>query len=168
MPEKRGIWKYLVSSSISWASKSLRTVTTAMKLKGACSLKGTYDESRQHIKKQRHCFINKGPYSQSYDISSSHVWMWELYDKESWVPRNWCLQIVVLEKTLESSLDYMEIKPINSKGTQPWIFIGRTDADAEAPTKVVTWCEEPIHWKRLWCWERLKAIGEGGGRGWDG
>ena len=168
MPEKRGIWKYLVSSSISWASKSLRTVTTAMKLKGACSLKGTYDESRQHIKKQRHCFTNKGPYSQSYDISSSHVWMWELYDKESWVPRNWCLQIVVLEKTLESSLDYMEIKPINSKGNQPWIFIGRTDADAEAPTKVVTWWEEPIHWKRLWCWERLKAIGEGGGRGWDG
>ena len=125
MPEKRGIWKYLVSSSISWASKSLRTVTTAMKLKGACSLKGTYDESRQHIKKQRHCFTNKGPYSQSYDISSSHVWMWELYDKESWVPRNWCLQIVVLEKTL----DCKEIKPINLKGNKPWIFIGK-DSDA--------------------------------------
>ena len=168
MPEKRGTWKYLVSSSISWAPKSLRTVTAGMKLKDACSLEGTYDKPRQHIKKQRHHFTNKGPYCQNYDFSSSHVWMWEWDHKEDWVPRNWCLQIMVLEKTLESPLDYVEIKPVNPKGNQPWIFTERTNADVEAPTKVVTWWEEPIHWKRPWCWERLKAIGEGGGRGWDG
>ena len=88
---------------------------------------------RQHIKKQRHYFANKGPSSQNYDFSSSHVWMWELVYKESWVPKNWCLWTVVLEKTLESPLDCKEIQPVNPKGNQSWIFIGRTDAEAETP-----------------------------------
>ena len=73
---------------------------------------------------------NKGPSSQSYGFSSSHVWMWVLGYKESWVWKNWCFWTVVLEKTLESPLDSKEIKP---KGNQPWIFIGSTDTKAEAP-----------------------------------
>ena len=77
------------------------------------------------MKKQRHHFANKGPYSQSYGLSSSHVWMWELDHKESWALKNWCFQTVVLEKTLESPLDNKEIKRVTPKGNQPWIFIGR-------------------------------------------
>ena len=96
-------------------------------------LKKSYDKSRQHIKKQRHHFANKGPYSQSYGFSSSHVQMWELDHKERWVPNNWCFGIVVLEKTLESPLENKEIKPFHPKGNQPWIFTGRPDAEAEAP-----------------------------------
>jgi len=84
------------------------------------------------ILKSRHHFTYKGPYSQSCGFSSSHVQMWELDHKEGWAPKNWCVQIVVLEKTLESSLDSKEIKPVNSKGNKSWIFIGRTDAEAEA------------------------------------
>ena len=83
--------------------------------------------------KQRHYFVNKGPSSQSYGFSSSHVWMWELDHKEGWEPKNWCFQTVVLEKTLESPLDCKEIKPVSSKGYQSWIFIERADAEAEAP-----------------------------------
>ena len=82
------------------------------------------------ILKNRHYFANKGQYSQSCGFSSSHVWMWELDYKESWVPKNWCSWAVVLEKTLESSLDLKEIKPVNPKENQSWIFIGRTDAEA--------------------------------------
>ena len=95
--------------------------------------KESYDQPRQHIKKQRHHFNNKGPSSQSYGFSSSHVWMWELDYKESWALKNWCLWTVVLEKTLENSLDFKEIKPVNPKGNPSWIFIGRTDAEAESP-----------------------------------
>ena len=93
--------------------------------------KKSYDKPRQHIKKQRHYFANKGPSSQSYGFSSSHVWIWELDHKESWLLKNWCFRIVVLEKTLESPLDRKEIKPVNPKGDQSWIFIGRTDAEAD-------------------------------------
>ena len=89
----------------------------------------SYDKPWQHIKKQRHHFADKGPYSWSYSFSSSHVWMWKLVHKEAWEPENWYFWIVVLEKTLESPLDCKEIKPANSKGNQPWIFIGRTDAE---------------------------------------
>ena len=92
-----------------------------------------YDKTRQCIKKQRHYFSNKGPYSQSYDFSSSHEWIWELDHKEGWTLKNWCFWTVVLEKTSESPLDSKEIKPVNPKGTQPWTSIGRTDAEAEAP-----------------------------------
>ena len=96
---------------------------------------------RQHIKKQRHYFANKGPSSQSYGFSSSHVWMWELDHKENWVPNNWCLWTVVLEKILESPLDCKEIKPV--KGSQSWIFIGRTDAKAETP---ILWPTDVKNW----------------------
>ena len=97
------------------------------------SWKKSYDKPRQCIKKQRHHFANKGPSSQIYGFSSSRVWMWELDYKESWVPKNWCFWIVVLEKTLESPLDSKEVKPVRPKGNQSWIFIGRTDTEAEAP-----------------------------------
>ena len=85
------------------------------------------------LKKQRHYFANKGPSSQSYGFSSSHLWIWEVDYKEGWVPKNWCFWTVVLEKTLESPLDCKEIQPVHPKGNQPWIFIGRTDAEAETP-----------------------------------
>ena len=92
--------------------------------------KKSYDQPRQLIKKQRHYFANKVQYSQSYGFSSSHVRMWELDHKEGWTPKNWCFWTVVLEKTLESPLDGKEIQPVNLKGNQHWIFIGRTDAEA--------------------------------------
>ena len=95
--------------------------------------KKSYDQTRQHIKKQRHYSVNKGPSSQAYGFSSGHVWMWELDCKESWAPKNWCFWTVVMEKTLESPLDCKEIKPVHPKGNQSWIFIGRTDDEAEAP-----------------------------------
>ena len=90
--------------------------------------KESYDKPRQYTKKQRQHFVNKGPYG----FSSSHVRMWELDHKEGWAPKNWCFWTVVLEKTLESSLD-CKINPVNPKGNQPWLVIGRTDAEAEAP-----------------------------------
>ena len=95
--------------------------------------KKSYDQPRQHVKNQRHYFANKGPSSQSYSFSSSHVWMWELDHIESWALKNWCSWIVVLEKTLESPLDCKETKLVNPKGDQFCIFIGRTDAEAKAP-----------------------------------
>ena len=87
--------------------------------------------SHYTIKKQRHYFANEGLFSQSYGFSSSHVQMWELDYKESWALKNWCFWTVVLEKTLESPLDYKEIQPVHTKGNQFWIFIGRTDVEAE-------------------------------------
>ena len=105
---------------------------------------------------------NKGPSSQRYGFSCSRVWMWELDYKESRAPKNWCFWTVVLEKTFERLLDHNEIKPVHPKGDQSWIFIGMTDAEAEAP---ILWL--PDVKKRPWCWERLKA-GEGDERAWDG
>ena len=104
-----------------------------MKLKFHSSLEEKLWQPRQDIKKQRHYFANKGPSSQSYGFSGSHVRMWELDHKEGWAPKHWCFWTVVLEKTLESSLGCREIKPVNPKGNQPWLFIGRIDAEAEAP-----------------------------------
>ena len=98
-----------------WAPKSLQMVTAAMKLKDTPWME-SYDQPRQHIKKQRHYFANKGPSSQSYGFSSSHVWMWELDYKESCAPKNWCFLSVVLAKTLESPLDCMGIQPVHPKG----------------------------------------------------
>ena len=94
------------------------------------SWKESYDKLTQHIKKQRHHFVDQSPYSQSYGFSSSHVKMWELDRKEDWVSKNWCFWTVVLEKILESLLDSKEVKPVNPKGNQPWIFTGRTNAEA--------------------------------------
>ena len=96
--------------------------------------KKSYDQPRRYIKKQRHYFANKGLSSQSYGFSSSQGWMWELDYKESWAPKNWCFWTVVLKKTLESPLDSKGIKPVSPKGNQSWIFIGRTDVEAETPT----------------------------------
>ena len=96
--------------------------------------KKSNDQPRRHIKKQRHYFANKSPSSQSYSFSSSYLVRWELDHKEGWMPKNWCFWIVVLEKTLESALDCKEIQPVNPKRNQSWIFIGRTDAEVEAPT----------------------------------
>ena len=117
-------------------------MTAAMKLKDA-SWKESYDQPRQHIKKQRRYFVNKGPSSQSYGFSSSHGWMWELDHKESWALKNWCFWTVVLEKTLESPLDCKEIQPVHSKGDQSWVFFGRTDAKAETP---VLWAPHAKSW----------------------
>ena len=86
---------------------------------------------------------NKGPSSQRYGFSNSHVWMWELDYKESWAPKNWCFWTVVLEKTLESSLDCKEIKPVHPEGNQSWIFIGRTDVEAETP---ILWPPDGKNW----------------------
>ena len=126
----------------------------------------SYDQPRQHIKKQRHYFTGKGPSSQCPCFSSSHISMWELEHKESWVPKNWCFWTVMLE-TFESPLDRKEIQPVNVKGNQSWIFIGRTNAEAEAP---ILWPLDPKNWligKDPDGSERLKA-GEGDDKGWDG
>ena len=125
--------------------------------------KKSYDKPRQSIKKQRYHFVCKGSYNQSYGFSRSHVQIWELDQKQGWTMKNWCFRTVVLENTLESPLDSKEIKLVNTKGNQPWIFIRRTDSDAEAP---VPWPpdarKEPAHWKRPWCLERWRAGGEVG------
>ena len=109
--------------------------------------KECYDQPRQHIKKQRHYFANKGPSSQGYGFSSSHVCMWELDYKESWAPKNWCFWAMVLEKTLESPLDCKEIQPVNPKGDQSWAFVGRTDVEAE------TWILWPPDAKSWLIWK---------------
>ena len=116
-------------------------MTAAMKLK-YIPWEKSYDQPRQHIKKWRHYFANKSPSSQGYGFSSS-LWMWELEYKESWVPKNWWFWTVVLEKTLESPLDCKDVKPVNPKGNQPWIFTGRTDAEAEAP---ILWAPDMKSW----------------------
>ena len=113
------------------------------------------------LKSRDNYFANKGPSGQGYGFSSGHVWMWELEGEESWVPKNWCFWTVVMEKTLESPLDYKEIQPVHPKGDQSWVFNGRTDAEAETPNTLATSCEELTHWKRPWCWEGLGAGGEG-------
>ena len=117
--------------------------------------KKSFDKPRQCIKKQRYYFANKGLSSESYGFSSSHVWMWELDYKESWVPNSWCFRSVVLENTLESPLDCKEIKPVNPKGNQSWIVIGRTDA------------ETPILWLsdvKNWLLEKTLMLGKIEGR----
>ena len=110
------------------APKSLQMVTAAMKLKDARSLEENLTNLDSMLK-SRHYFAKRGPSG----ISSSHVWMWELDYKESWVPKNWYFRTVVLEKTLESPLDCKEIKPVNHKGNESWTFTGKTDAEAETP-----------------------------------
>ena len=121
-----------------------------MKLKEAAPWKKSYDQPRQHIKKQRHYFANKSSSNQSYGFSSNHVLMWQLDYKESWVLKNWCCWPVVLETTLESPLDCKEIQPVHPKGNQSWIFIGRTDTEAEAP---ILWPPDAKSWL---IWKDLK------------
>ena len=113
-----------------------------------------YDQLRQHIKKQRHYFGNKGPSSKGYGFSSGHVWMWELDYKENWAPKNWCFWTVVLEKTIESHFDCKEVQPVHPKGNQSWVFFGRTDVEAETP---ILWSPDAKNWLIVtacgeWCW----------------
>ena len=115
-------------------------MTADVILENACSLGGKIWQA-SHIKKQRNHFADKDPYSQSYGFFSSHVQMWELDHKEGWAPKNWCLRIVVLEKTLESPLDYKEKKLLNPKGNQPWTFIERIDDVAP-----VLWPPDAKNW----------------------
>ena len=103
----------------------------------------SYDQPRHHITKQKHYIAKKGPSSQSYGFSSSHVWMWELEYKESCVLKNWCFWTVVLENTLKSPLGCKEIQPVHPKGNQAWIFIGRIDAEAETP---ILWPPDEKNW----------------------
>ena len=105
--------------------------------------KKNYDKPRQHIKKQRNYFVNKGLSSKGYGFSSGHVRMWELGYKGSWAAKNWCLWIAVLEKILESALDYKEIHPVHPKGNQSWMFIGKTDAEAEI---LILWPPDMKNW----------------------
>ena len=117
-----------------------------------------YDQPRQHIKKQRYYFASKALSSQSYGFSSSHVWIWELDYNESWAPKNWCFWTVVLEKTLENPLDSKEIQPVHPKRNQTWLFIGRTDAEAETPILGPRDAKNWLIWKdpdagKDWRWE---------------
>ena len=130
-----------------------------MKLKDAYPWKKSYDQPRQHIKKQRHYFANKGLSSQGYCFSSSHIWMLELDYIESWALKNWCFWTVVLKKILESPLDCKEMQPVHPKGNQSWIFIGRTDVEAETP---ILWPPDVKNWLiwkepdagKDWRWEK--------------
>ena len=119
------------------------------------------------ILKSRDITFPKKVHLVSYGLSSSHVWMWELDSKKGWAPKNWCFWTMSLDKTLENPLD-CKIKPVHPKGNQSWVFIGKTDAEAETQNTLATWCEELTHWKIPWCWEILKAGGGGDDRGWDG
>ena len=125
------------------APKSLHMVTAAMKLKDTCFMEEKLWPAWQYIKKQRHYFANKDLSSQGYGFPSSHVRMWELDYKEGWAPRNLCFWTVVLEKPLESPLDCKEIQPVHPKGNQFWIFIGRTDIEAETP---ILWSPDVKNW----------------------
>ena len=127
---------------IFWAPKSLLMVTAAMKIERHLLLGRKAMTNLDCILKSRD-ITNKCPSSQSYGFSSSHVWLWELDYKESWVPENWYFWTVMLEKTLESPLDSKEIQPVNPKGNQSWIFIGRTDAEAET---LILWSPDVKNW----------------------
>ena len=121
----------------SWAPKSLQLMTAAMQFKSLATWKKSYDQPRQHIKKQRHDFANKCQSSQSYGFSSSHDC------KESWALKNWCFWTAVLEKIFESPLDFKEIQPVHPEGNQSWIFTGSTDAEAET---LILWPPDAKNW----------------------
>ena len=130
-----------------------------MKLKTFAPWKKSYDQPSQHIKKQR-LLCQQSP---SVKAMVFPAVLWELDCQESWVLKNWCFWAVVFEKTLKSPLDCKEIHPVHPKGIhwKDWCRSWNSNTSA-------TWCEELTHWKRPWCWERLKARGEGDDRGWDG
>ena len=109
--------------------------------------KESYEQPRWHIQKQRHYFANRGPSSQGYGFPSSHVWMWELDYKESWAPKKRCFWTLVLEKTFGSSLDSKEIQPVHPKGDQSWVFIVRTDVEAETPVLWPPYAKSWLIWK---------------------
>ena len=148
-----------VTNCIFLGSKVTADGDCSHEIKTLTPWKKSYDQPRQCIKRQRCYFANKRPSSQSSCFSSSHEWMWGLDYKESWAPKNWHLWTVVLEKTLESPLDCMEIKPVNPKRSQSWIFVGRLDAEAEVPT---LWPPDVRNWHlrkdpdagKDWRWEK--------------
>ena len=122
-----------VAEFILGGSKIIADDDCSHEIKMLTPWKESYDQPRQHIKKQRHYFAIQGPTSQGYGFSSGHVWMWELDYKESWALKNWCFWTVVLESSLESPLDCKETQPVHAKGDQSCVFIGRTDVEAETP-----------------------------------
>ena len=148
-----------------WAPKSLQMVTATMKLKTLASWEKNYDKPRQHIKKKSHYLASNGLSSQSDGFSSSDVWTWELDYKESWALKNRCFWTVVLKKTLESPLNCKKIQPVHPKGNQTWIFIGRTDVEADPifwPPDVKKW----LIWKdsdagKDWMWKEKGTTKDG-------
>ena len=138
-----------------------------MKSEDFASWQESYDKP-ESVLKSRHNFANKRLYSQDYGLPSGHIQLWEPDCKEGGAPKNRCPWTVVLEKMPESFLDRKEIKPINLKGNLPRILVGRTDTEAETSVLWSSLCEQVTHWKSPWCWERLKAAGKEGIRGWDG
>ena len=132
-------------------------VTAAMKLRHLL-LGRKVMTNLDSIFKSRRYFVNKGPSSQGYGFSSSHVWMWELNYKESWMLKNWCFWIMMLEKTLEIPLDCREIQPVHSKRYQSWMVIGRTDVEAETPLLWPSGAKSWLIWKdpdagKDWRWK---------------
>ena len=143
-----------VTDFIFWGSKTTEDGDCSHEIKRRLLLGRKAMTNLESILKSRHSFANKGLSSQSYGFSSSHVWIWELEDKETWVLKNWCFWTVVLEKTLVNPLDCKEIQPVHPKGNQSWIFIGRTDAPIIWPPDVKNW----VTWKdpdagKDWRWE---------------
>ena len=159
-PMERGDWKATVhrvtksQTQLKWLSTHIYVLVGMeqyLTVAFICISLRANDQLRQHIKKQRHYFANKGPSGQSRGFSNGHVWMWELDYKGSWALKNWCFWTVVLEKTLESPVDCKEIKPVHPKGKQSWIFFARTDAEAEAP---IPWLPDAKNWL---IWKDLDA-----------
>ena len=142
-----GVTVETVADFIFLGSKITADGDCSLEVKTLTPWKQSYDQPRQHIKKQRHYFANKGPCSQGYGFSSGHVWMWVLDHKERWESKNWCFWTVVLEKTLESPLNCQVIQLVHSKGDQSWVFIGRTDVDAETPIVWLPNAESWLIWK---------------------
>ena len=141
--------------------KSLQMVTAATKLKDTCSLEERLWPAWTACWKQRHYFTSKGLSNQGYGFSSGHVWMWELDYKESWTLNHWCFWPVVLEKTFEHPLDCKKIKPVNSKWNQSWMFLGRTDGEAETlilwPPDAESWLTGKIEGRRRRRWDGWMA-----------
>ena len=128
--------------------------------------KKNYDKPRQHIKKQTHCFANKGPSSQSYGFSSSHEWIWQVDHKESWALKNRSFELCCWRRLLESlglqdQISQFQRRSILNIHWRDWCW-------GWSSNMLATWCKELTHWKRPWRWERLKAGGERDDRGWDG
>ena len=142
--------------TLSWGTpKSLQMVIAAMKLKDVCSLEGNYDQPRQHIKKQRHYFANKGPSSQSYGFSSSHEWMWKLDHKQSLHRRInafelWCYRRLLRVLWTARKSNQSILKEISPECSLEGLMLKLK------PNTLATWCEELTHLKKPWCWERLK------------
>ena len=134
----RQCWLYFL-----WGSKITAVGDFSHEIKKRLLLAGKVMTNLDSILKNRHYFANKGPSSQGYGFSSGHVWMWELDYKESWALKNWCFWTVVLEKTLESPLDCKKIQLVHPKGGQSWVFIGRTDVEAETP---ILWPPDVKSW----------------------